>query len=97
METGYVDMLNFNGYDEPAEAVNKSGQSHVFTDWEKLGEKEKSGLMTELSEIDFDFVKKLFALTREKNGSAVEFDPAPYIPVPRIDNELKYQNEAKHA
>jgi len=80
-------MISYKGYEETIEKVYFYKQEHVFEYWSELSDSEKVILLRELSEIDFDLLKKLYNSTEDPLPS--EFKPAPYIGKPQNDEERK--------
>lgn len=78
-------MISHKGYEETIEKVYFYKQEHVFEYWSELSDSEKEILLRELSEVDFDLLKKLYNSTEETAASL--FEPAPFIHRPRSDSE----------
>lgn len=75
------------------ERVYEAGQEHLFRFWDKLDERQKEGLLSQLNSIDFSGLDRLVHL-RER-VSHHRFRPAPFIQIPETEVELKRQEEAK--
>ena len=80
-------MINYNGHDDVIERVYYYKQEHVFQYWDKLLDFEKLELLNDLSSIDFSLLGKLYP--RTENQSAIDFSPAPYIALPKSDEDSK--------
>lgn len=88
-------MISFSGYDDVIKRVYDSGNSHVFNHWDSLSDSEKKSLLADLAGIDFNLVKTLFS---NKDAAAeTNFNPAPFISIPRTDAEKKHFTEAEAA
>jgi len=78
-------MVKLKGYEETIEKVYFYKQEQVFEYWSELSDPEKEILLRELSEVDFDLLKKLYNTT--ENPIPPEFKPAPYINRPENNEE----------
>ena len=86
-------MVELKGYEDIIKEVYSRKQEHVFEYWEELSHEEKTVLLKELSEVDFDLLQKLYSST--ENPVPSEFKPAPYIGKPQSDAEKKDFSEAE--
>lgn len=75
------------------EKAYKFGQGHLFRFWDELEERQREGLLDQLNSIDFSFLDRL--VHPEEKISHHRFKPAPFIQIPRTEEELKRQREAK--
>ncbi len=88
-------MISFNSYDDVIRLVYENNQEHVFAYWNELTDDQKKILLTELADIDFHLLKKLF--TEHQNVNTMDYKPAPYIPVPKSEGEKTKYAEARAA
>lgn len=86
-------MISYKGYEEIIEKVYFYKQEHVFEYWNELTDNERIILLKELSEVDFDLLKKLYNSSEEVVPSV--FEPAPYICKPRNNEERKAFSDAE--
>jgi UDP-N-acetylglucosamine/UDP-N-acetylgalactosamine diphosphorylase len=86
-------MVELKGYEDIIEKVYSRKQEHVFQYWDKLSHEEKTVLLKELREVDFELLEKLFNST--ENPVPAEFEPAPYIRKPQNDEEKKAFTDAE--
>ena len=86
-------MITFNGYNDIIERVYKFNQEHVFLYWDKLNDTERVELLKELSKIDLQMIKDIFS--QKTYSIDDEFSPAPYITLPKNENEKKQFKEAE--
>jgi UDP-N-acetylglucosamine/UDP-N-acetylgalactosamine diphosphorylase len=86
-------MIGFKGYDDIIERVYRFNQEHVFRYWDKLTDIEKVELLEELSKIDLQMIKDIFS--QKTYSIDEEFSPAPYIPLPKNENDKKLFKEAE--
>ena len=86
-------MVKLKGYEETIEKVYFYKQEQVFEYWSELSDPEKEILLRELSEVDFDLLKKLYNST--ENPIPPEFKPAPYINRPENNEERKAFDHAE--
>ncbi|MBP7735074.1 MAG: UDPGP type 1 family protein [Spirochaetes bacterium] len=88
-------MITFPGYEAVIKRVYDSGQDHVFEYWSGLNDHEKKELLDDLADVDFGLLGKLYS---SKEALAdTNFEPAPYIPVPKNDREMKEYRVAHDA
>ena len=71
-------------YDEFKQKVTAYGQEHLIKLYERLDEKGKANLLSQVSQIDFDEVKKLYELTKEKK----EFKDFKIEPIKATDASM---------
>ncbi len=88
-------MITFPGYDEVITSVYENKQEHVFEYWKELTNTDKKLLLEDLSDVDFDLLHKLY--TSKESMADMDFEPAPYIPVPASDAELQEHRQARDA
>jgi len=88
-------MITFPGYEAVIKRVYDSGQDHVFEYWNGLNDHEKKELLDDLADIDFGLLVKLYS--SKETMADRSFEPAPYIPVPATDAEMKEYQEARDA
>lgn len=86
-------MVTLEGYGDIIEKVYSHKQEHVFEYWDELSYSEKAVLLKELSEVDFDLLKKLYTLNEEVVPSL--FEPAPFIRKPRDEKEKQAFSDAE--
>jgi UDP-N-acetylglucosamine/UDP-N-acetylgalactosamine diphosphorylase len=86
-------MITFKGYDDVIERIYRFNQEHVFRYWDKLNDKERVELLEELSKIDLQMVKDMFS--QKTHSFDNEFSPAPYIALPKNEDEKKLFKEAE--
>lgn len=82
--------------DELRRMAEEFGQNHLFAWWKELGENERTGLLEQITAIDFPLVKDIsekLVTSSEKPGH-VELVPAPIIRIPDTGEQKK---EAKRA
>lgn len=87
-------MISFEGYNDVIEKVYKSGNEHVFAFWDTLTYDQKKHLLQELSNIHFEELQKLYALTK-KQVIPQDFEPAPFTPLPQTNEEHNKFEEAR--
>jgi UDP-N-acetylglucosamine/UDP-N-acetylgalactosamine diphosphorylase len=88
-------MISFQGHDDVITRVYDRGQEHVFAFWNTLTDSQRLALVSDLADIDFDQLQRLYAHTEalpEKN-----YEPAPFIPLPANDRDRKAFAEAAAA
>ncbi|MCL1865463.1 MAG: UTP--glucose-1-phosphate uridylyltransferase [Spirochaetes bacterium] len=86
-------MISFKGYDDIIERIYRFNQEHVFQYWDRLNDGEKIELLEELSKIDLQMIKDIFSQkTYSIDG---EFSPAPYISLPKNENEKNLFKKAE--
>lgn len=78
-------MITLKGYEDIIAKVYSYKQEHVFEYWSELSDSEKTVLLKELSEVDFELLKKLYSLNEEVVPSV--FEPAPFIQKPSNEKE----------
>jgi UDP-N-acetylglucosamine/UDP-N-acetylgalactosamine diphosphorylase len=81
-------MISFDGYDGVIKKVYDHHQDHVFQYWGKLHDREKKNLLDDLSGVDFELLE---ALSLQIDGAAPDisdFEPAPFTPIPRREEEI---------
>jgi UDP-N-acetylglucosamine/UDP-N-acetylgalactosamine diphosphorylase len=88
-------MITFPGYEPVITRVYDNEQEHVFEFWNALTDDEKRQLLDDLSDIDFILLKKLYS--SKEFMTDTHFEPAPYIPVPRSEEELREYRMAREA
>ncbi|MCP4135862.1 MAG: UDPGP type 1 family protein [bacterium] len=86
-------MISYDGYDDVIKSVHSHNQEHVFENWDGLSNEEKKDLLEDCKDIDFDLIKKLYSGPEE--NASVDFNPAPYIPLPKTEEETKQHKEAR--
>ncbi len=87
-------MILFDGYNDVIGKVYQSGNEHVFTFWDTLTDDQKRHLLHELSLINFEEIKELYALT-SSHVIPMDFEPAPFTPLPCTNNEQKIFQKAR--
>src|SRR5262245_15579054 len=70
--------------DDLRERLRRYGQEHVLMGWDKLGDAERQGLVRQLSEIDFDQLRRLYD-SRDRASTLPSRDRIAPIPVSRLD------------
>ena len=75
----------------------EAGQGHVFRFWDELSQDQREGLLDQLASIDLEFLNRLineciFYPVREKTH---EFSPAPFIRIPKTNEESLRREEAR--
>ncbi|OHD69217.1 MAG: hypothetical protein A2W19_06075 [Spirochaetes bacterium RBG_16_49_21] len=65
--------------------VYEHNQEHVFEYWDELSDADRGELLDDLSDIDFDLLRKL--LSFKESIQDTNFDPAPCIPLPGTERE----------
>lgn len=88
-------MITFPGYEAVIEKAYHYGQEHVFEYWDELDDAGKKELLDDLADIDFALLKRLFS--SKESTTDLLFEPAPYIPVPRNEAELREHQRARDA
>jgi UDP-N-acetylglucosamine/UDP-N-acetylgalactosamine diphosphorylase len=88
-------MISYPGYDELIQKIYDQKQEQVFRYWHELDYAGKKELLDDLSEVDFDLLKKLY-LSKE-SLLETHFEPAPYIPLPVSEEERKEYARAREA
>jgi UDP-N-acetylglucosamine/UDP-N-acetylgalactosamine diphosphorylase len=74
------------------------GQGHVFRFWDLLSPKEQEDLLSQISSIDLDLLARLIEediLPRSHCGEVEDFEPAPYIHLPKTEEEKGREEEAR--
>lgn len=88
-------MITLPGYEAVIKRVHDNGQDHVFEYWNELGDADKRQLLDDLSDIDFGLLKKLYS--QKESLADTHFEPAPYIPVPKSEEEMNEYRKARDA
>jgi len=88
-------MISFPGYDVVIKNVYDNKNEHVFAYWDSLNDNEKKDLLDQLAKVDFVEFSKLFQLTGKPAEIALDYEPAPYIMLPKNDDEKAKFAEAK--
>lgn len=86
-------MVELKGYEKIIERVYLYKQEHVFEYWNDLSSEEKTSLLDELSEVDFNLLEKLY--NSKESPIPSDFKPAPYINRPVNDEGKKVFAEAE--
>ena len=84
--------------EEKLEAVKekliKYGQEHLLNGYDKLDEKNKKILLTQIEDIDFDLIKSLYENTsKEAKKSEIEVEPIEYLDKYKLKDKFKYYKE----
>jgi len=87
-------MISYNGYEDTINRVYDNNQEHVFKFWDELTDAEKKSLLDELSDIDFQHLMSLYEKTKEDEPLPMDFQPAPYMPVPQTDAQKEEYTRA---
>ena len=75
-------------YDEFKSKVTSFGQEHLIKLYERLDEKTRKRLLTQVADMDFNEVQKLFNLTKEtKNFDEVKIDPVEVCDAEKLSEE----------
>ena len=75
-------------YDEFKSKVTSFGQEHLIKLYERLDEKTRKRLLTQVADMDFNEVQKLFNLTKEtKNFDEVKIDPVEACDAEKLSEE----------
>ena len=90
-------MISFNGYDRVIKRVYDYHQDHVFQYWDELHDREKRNLLEDLSEVDFELLEELSLQIGGARSDTVDFEPAPYTPIPRGEAEIDRYRAAEDA
>jgi len=87
-------MVSYSGYEEIIKKVYDYGHEAIFEFWDDLNDLEKKAFLDEISGIDFKLLKKLY---KESNAHSIDmdFNPAPYIPLPETDKDRIEYSRAK--
>jgi UDP-N-acetylglucosamine/UDP-N-acetylgalactosamine diphosphorylase len=75
--------------------VYDHGQEHIFIFWEQLSDNEKKALLDDAASIDFDLLSRLYRQASESTHAVMGFEPAPYIPVPSGNEEIRRFDAAR--
>lgn len=86
--------IAYNGYDTVIDNVYKSGNEHIFAFWNTLNDTQRRHLLQELKDINFTQLQQLYALTK-KQIVPMDFEPAPYTPLPKTKEEYTNWDKAK--
>lgn len=63
-------------YDDAKALLDRHGQEHVLRFWESLDEDGRQGLLEQIATLDFSSIERMQAMLTDRDGAAVEFDPA---------------------
>jgi UDP-N-acetylglucosamine/UDP-N-acetylgalactosamine diphosphorylase len=88
-------MITFPGYEALIKKVYDHKQEHVFEYWHELDEAERTYLLDDLSDVDFDLILRLFF--SKENAADTHFDAAPFISIPRTKDEKEEYLRARDA
>jgi UDP-N-acetylglucosamine/UDP-N-acetylgalactosamine diphosphorylase len=88
-------MIQFPGRVALIKKVYDSGNGSLFENWDSMSEQERGKLIDDISDVDFNLIKKLFA-TKE-SAADDNFKPAPFIPLPSSDTARKERKAAEEA
>ncbi len=84
-------MVQFEGYNETIKKVYDHNQEQVFRFWNELSNNEKKELIDQLAEVDLDHLEELYR--NREHAETPDFSPAPYVPLPKTDEEKKSRAE----
>lgn len=90
-------MISFNGYDRVIKRVYDYHQDHVFQYWDELHDSEKKNLLDDLSGVDFELIEALSSQIEKSTSDAADFEPAPFTPIPRTEEEISRYRAAGDA
>ncbi|HSV97300.1 MAG TPA: UDPGP type 1 family protein [Spirochaetota bacterium] len=88
-------MISYPDRSDVIQRVYDHGQEHVFTFWEQLPDVKKKALLDDVASIDFDLLSRLYLQARESKPTAMGFEPAPYIPAPSGNKDLRRFDAAR--
>jgi len=78
--------------------VYDNGQEHIFKYWDELDLNEKNVLLEQVKTLDFNLInehKLSLQQGTQKVVDTVDLDPAPFIPLPVTEKQLKHAKEAE--
>lgn len=83
--------------EELIEMVSRMGQAHIFRFWDTLNHEEREALIAQLSSIEWDLFFSLIKMLKERSHDEApkNFEPAPYIHLPRTKEEKEKEEEAR--
>jgi len=87
-----------DAYDRIRQLVTQRNQEHVFRFWDQLDDDQRRHLLMELDSLDFDEVARLsrqHLKNREDEQQIPDIQPAPYIRLPRTDEQRRRRAEAR--
>lgn len=88
-------MISYKNYEQVIEKIYYHKHDHIFSHWNTLNASEKKFLLDDVSGIDFELLERLFIQSKAREAHKLDYTPAPYLHLPKTNNEYKKNIELK--